>query len=94
MGPGALAKARGREPVAAAKGPREVRPLAVAHQARHVAHAQARLLGEQLRRHSHAPLEKVLVKAQLPELRIRALQLARLGTIDDVPQELRGSLKK
>ena len=25
---------------------------------------------------------------------LRALQLARLGTIDDVPQELRGSLKK
>jgi hypothetical protein len=25
---------------------------------------------------------------------LRALQLARLGTIDDVPQELRASLKK
>ena len=25
---------------------------------------------------------------------LRALQLARLGTIDDIPQELRASLKK
>src|SRR3954464_15362400 len=79
MDPGALAKACGREPVTAAKSPREVRPRAVAHESPPPPPPKARRLGEQLHRHSHAPLEKVLVKAHLSELRIRALQLARLA---------------
>jgi hypothetical protein len=72
-----LAKARRREPVAAAKGAREVRCVAVADQPRDVAHGERRLLAEQLRRGVHAPREQILVKARLAELRIRALQLAR-----------------
>jgi hypothetical protein len=73
----ALAKARGRESVAAAKGAREVRRVAIADELRYVAHAERRLLGEQLCGRGHAPCEQILVKARLAELRIRALDLAR-----------------
>jgi hypothetical protein len=75
--PRLLAKARRRHAEAPAKDAREVRRLTVAHQPRHVAHLDRRLLGQQLRRDRHTPRQQVLVKARLAELRIRALQLAR-----------------
>jgi hypothetical protein len=72
-----LAKARRRQAVALAKDAREVRRVAVADEPRDVAHRDRRLLGEQLRRGRHSPRVQVLVKAQVSELRIRALDLAR-----------------
>jgi hypothetical protein len=75
--PRLLAKARRRHAEAHAKDPREVRRRAVAHQPRHVAHRDRRLLGQQLRRDRHAPCHQVLVEARLAELRVCALQLAR-----------------
>jgi hypothetical protein len=71
------AKACRRHAVAPAKRPREVRRLAVAHEPRHVAHRDRRLLREQLRRDRHAPRRQVLAEARLPELRVCALQPAR-----------------
>ena len=72
-----LAKARRRLPVALAKDAREVRRVPIADEPRDIAHRDRRLLGEQLRRSRHASRVKVLVKAQLAELRVRALDLAR-----------------
>jgi hypothetical protein len=77
MGARPLAKARRREAVAATKGAREVRRLAVADELRDVVHGDRRLLGQQLRRGGHAPREQILVKAHLAELRVRALHLTR-----------------
>jgi hypothetical protein len=77
VGPGALAKARRREPVATAKRAREVRRVAVADELGDVAHGDRRLLGQQLGGRGHASREQVLVKARLAELRVRALHLAR-----------------
>jgi hypothetical protein len=71
------AKAHRRHAEAPAKDAREVRRLAVAHQPRHVAHRDRRLLGQELRRDRHAPRHQVLVEARLAELRVCALQLAR-----------------
>jgi len=75
--PRLLAKARRRHAEAPAKDAREVRRLAIADQPRHVAHRDRRLLGEQLRRHRHAPRQQVLAEARLAELPVCALQLAR-----------------
>jgi hypothetical protein len=75
--PRLLAKARRRNTEAPAEDAREVRRRAVAHQPRHVAHGDRRLLGQELRRDRHAPRHQVLVEARLAELRIRSLQLAR-----------------
>jgi hypothetical protein len=72
-----LAEARRRQAIALAKDAREVRRLAVADEPRDIAHGNRRLLGEQLRRSGHAPRVQVLVEAQLAELRVRALDLAR-----------------
>ena len=55
-----LAKARRREPVAAAKRAREMRPLAVADQPRHVVHRDRALLHQQLRADRHPPREQIL----------------------------------
>jgi hypothetical protein len=74
---GLRAKARRRHAVAPAEHAREVRRLAVAHQPRHVAHGDRRLLGQQLRGHPHAPRLQVLLETRLAELRVGALQLAR-----------------
>jgi hypothetical protein len=74
---GALAKAGRRQAVALAKDAREVRRVAIADQPRDVAHRDRRLLGEQLRRGRHAPRVQILMEAQLAELRVRALDLAR-----------------
>jgi hypothetical protein len=54
-----------------------MRRLAVADQPCDVAHGDRRLLAEQLRRRAHAPRQQILVKAQLAELRVGALHLAR-----------------
>jgi hypothetical protein len=67
------AKARRRHAVAAAEQPREVRRLAVADESRHVAHGNRRLLGQELRRHRHAPCQQILLEARLAELRVRPL---------------------
>ncbi len=72
-----MAKARRRDAEATAERPGEVRRLAVADEPRDGADRDRRLLGEQLRRRAHPPLEQVLVKAQLAELRIDALNLPR-----------------
>ncbi len=72
-----VAKAPRREPVAAPKRAREVRSLAVAHEARHVLHRDRALLDQQLRPHLHATSQQILAEGHLPELRIRALELAR-----------------
>jgi hypothetical protein len=77
MRPRLLAKARRRHAEAHAKDAREVRRRAVAHQPRHVAHGDRRLLGQELRRDRHAPRQQVLLEARLAELRVCALQLAR-----------------
>jgi hypothetical protein len=73
----ARSEQRRREPEAAAKRRREVRRLAVADEPRDRRDRDRRLLGEQLRRRRQAPAAQVLVKAQLAELGIRALHLAR-----------------
>jgi hypothetical protein len=75
--PRLLAKARRGHAEAPAKDAREVRRLAVAHQPRHVAHLDRRLLGQQLRRDRHAPRQQLVVEARIAELRVCALQLAR-----------------
>jgi hypothetical protein len=72
-----LAKACRRQAVAFAKDAREVRRVAIADESRYVANGDRRLLREQLRRSRHAPRVQVLVEAQLAELRVRALDLAR-----------------
>jgi hypothetical protein len=72
-----LAKARRWQAVAFAKDAREVRRVAVADESRDIAHRDRRLLGEQLCRSRHAPRVQVLMEAQLAELRVRALDLAR-----------------
>jgi hypothetical protein len=77
MRPRLLAKARRRHPEAPAEDAREVRRLAVAHQPRHVAHLDRRLLGQELRRDRHAPRQQLLAEARLAELRVCALQLTR-----------------
>jgi hypothetical protein len=75
MRPRPLAIARGRHPEAPPERAREVRRLAVANQARHVAHRDRGLIREQLRRDRHAPREQVLLEARVAELRVGALQL-------------------
>jgi hypothetical protein len=74
---GARPEQRRREPEPAAKRRREVRRLAVADDPRDSRDRDRRLLGEQLRRRRKAPPAQVLVEAQLAELRVRALHLAR-----------------
>jgi hypothetical protein len=54
-----------------------VRRLAVADQPRDVAHGDRRLIGQQLRGGAHASRQQILVKAQLAELRVGSLHLAR-----------------
>jgi hypothetical protein len=54
-----------------------VRRLAIADEPRDVAHGDRRLLGEELCGRGHPPPEQVLVKAQLAELRVSALDLSR-----------------
>jgi hypothetical protein len=54
-----------------------VRRLAIADQPRDVAHGDRRLLGQQLRRCRHAPGEQILGEAEVAELRVRPLHLAR-----------------
>jgi hypothetical protein len=70
------AETGGRAAEAAAEGAREVRRLAVADQPRHVCHGDRRLLDQQRRGGAHAPLEQILVKALVAELRVGPLQLA------------------
>jgi hypothetical protein len=65
------------EPEVAAKRRREVGRLAVAHEPRDRRDRDRRLLGQQLRRRRQATPAQVLVEAQLAELRVRALDLAR-----------------
>jgi hypothetical protein len=74
---GTRAEERRRQPETAAKRSREVRRLAVADDPRNRRDRDRRLLGEQLRRRRKAPPAQVLVEAQLAELRVRALDLAR-----------------
>jgi hypothetical protein len=71
-----LAKARRRETVAAPERAGEVRRLAVADQPRDIRDGDRGLLGQQLSGGCHTPCKQVLVKAQLAELRVRALHLA------------------
>jgi hypothetical protein len=54
-----------------------VRRLAIADQPRDVAHGDRRLLAQQLRRCRHAPGEQILGEAEVAELRVRTLHLAR-----------------
>ncbi|HTB69890.1 MAG TPA: hypothetical protein VK707_02795 [Solirubrobacteraceae bacterium] len=54
-----------------------MRRLAVADDPRDRRDRDRRLLGEQLRGGAHPPRAQVLVEAQLAELRVRALHLAR-----------------
>jgi hypothetical protein len=77
VGAGALAKARRRESIAAAKRPREVRRMAIADELGYVAYRERRLLGQQLGGRLHAPGEQILVKARLAELCVGTLDLAR-----------------
>jgi hypothetical protein len=77
MRPRLLAKARRRQTVVLAKDAREVRRMTVADEPCDIAHRDRRLLREQLRRSRHAPRVQVLVEAQLAELRVRTLDLAR-----------------
>jgi hypothetical protein len=72
-----LAKARGRHAIAPPEHPREVRRLAVADEPCDVAHGDRRLLGQELRGGRHAPRQQILLEAQLAELLIGALHLAR-----------------
>ena len=72
-----LAKARRRQAVAAPERAREVRRLAVADQARDIAHRDRPLLDQQLGRGGHPPREQILLEGHLAELRIGALQLPR-----------------
>jgi hypothetical protein len=74
---GLRAKARRRQAVALAEDPREVRRLAIADEPRDIAYWDRRLLDQELCGCRHPPRVQVLVKAQLAELRIRALDLAR-----------------
>jgi hypothetical protein len=53
-----------------------MRAVAVADESRHVAHRQ-RLPREQLDRGRHPPRHEILAKREVPELRVRALELAR-----------------
>ena len=70
-----VAEARRGQAVAASERAREVRRLAVADQAGDVAHRDRPLLDQQLGRRRHPPGEQILLEGDLPELRIRALQL-------------------
>jgi hypothetical protein len=65
------------EPVAAAKGLREVRRLTVADDAGDVAHGDRGLLDQKLRRRAHAPRQQILAEGALAELRVGARQLPR-----------------
>jgi hypothetical protein len=78
----APAEQRRRDPVAATEDEREVRRLAVADEPRDRRDRDRRLLGEQLRGGHHPPRAQILVKAQLAELRVRALHLARRARHD------------
>jgi len=51
--------------------------LAVADQARHGGHRDRALRQQQLRRRRHPPPRQVLAEADIAELRVRALELAR-----------------
>jgi hypothetical protein len=77
VGASARPEQRRCEPEAAAERGREVRRLAVTDDPRDRRDRDRRLLGEQLRRRRKAPTAQVLVEAQLAELRVRALHLAR-----------------
>jgi hypothetical protein len=70
-----LAKARRRQAEALAEHAREIRCLAVADEARDIAHRDRRLLGQELRCNRQPPREQVLLKCRVV-LRIRPLDLS------------------
>jgi hypothetical protein len=74
---GDRAESGGCQSEAAAKRAREMRRLAVAHQTRDIRHRDCGLLDQQCSRRAHAPLEQVLVKTLVAELRVGPLELAR-----------------
>jgi hypothetical protein len=72
-----LAERRRRDAKASAEGAREVRRLAVAHEARDLSHADRRLLVEQRRRRRQPARAKVLLKGARVEALVCPLDLPR-----------------